>query len=75
MLFNDAASCPDFYVGHYWQVDIFIKCVSLFVSEQRDQDEVRRRFASITYSDPLYWDRPGPAGNETKTEPCLSCCM
>uniref|UniRef100_A0A671TLU3 Si:dkey-243i1.1 n=1 Tax=Sparus aurata TaxID=8175 RepID=A0A671TLU3_SPAAU len=29
---------------------------------QRDQDEVRRRFASITYSDPLYWDRPGPAG-------------
>ncbi|XP_073336831.1 protein moonraker isoform X2 [Pagrus major] len=29
---------------------------------QRDQEEVRRRFASITYSDPLYWDRPGPAG-------------
>ncbi|KAM8768271.1 protein moonraker isoform 2-T2 [Acanthopagrus schlegelii] len=29
---------------------------------QRDQDEVRRRFASVTYSDPLYWDRPGPAG-------------
>ncbi|XP_040047879.2 protein moonraker isoform X2 [Gasterosteus aculeatus] len=25
---------------------------------QRDQEEVRRRFASITYSDPLYWDRP-----------------
>ncbi|XP_074496005.1 protein moonraker isoform X2 [Sebastes fasciatus] len=29
---------------------------------QRDQDEVRRRFASITYSDPLYWDRQGAAG-------------
>ncbi|XP_036933817.1 protein moonraker isoform X6 [Acanthopagrus latus] len=29
---------------------------------QRDQDEVRRRFASVTYSDPLHWDRPGPAG-------------
>ncbi|KAL7399746.1 hypothetical protein ABVT39_000976 [Epinephelus coioides] len=29
---------------------------------QRDQEEVRRRFASITYSDPLYWDRPGTAG-------------
>ncbi|XP_053177240.1 protein moonraker isoform X2 [Scomber japonicus] len=28
---------------------------------QKDQEEVRRRFASITYSDPLYWDRPGPA--------------
>lgn len=26
---------------------------------QRDQEEVRRRFASITYSDPLYWERPG----------------
>ncbi|KAM9318094.1 protein moonraker isoform 2-T2 [Pholidichthys leucotaenia] len=25
---------------------------------QRDQDEVRRRFASIAYSDSLYWDRP-----------------
>ncbi|XP_037632323.1 protein moonraker isoform X2 [Sebastes umbrosus] len=29
---------------------------------QRDQEEVRRRFASITYSDPLYWDRQGAAG-------------
>ncbi|KAK9521055.1 hypothetical protein VZT92_020894 [Zoarces viviparus] len=28
---------------------------------QIDQEEVRRRFASITYSDPLYWDRPGAA--------------
>ncbi|XP_070762549.1 protein moonraker [Enoplosus armatus] len=28
---------------------------------QRDQEEVRRRFASITYSDPLHWDRPGGA--------------
>ncbi|XP_040901434.1 protein moonraker isoform X3 [Toxotes jaculatrix] len=33
---------------------------------QRDQEEVRRRFASITYSDPLYWDRPGPAGKKKK---------
>ncbi|KAF7666795.1 hypothetical protein LDENG_00091700 [Lucifuga dentata] len=29
---------------------------------QRDQEEVRRRFATIAYSDPLYWDRPGAAG-------------
>ncbi|XP_034404269.1 LOW QUALITY PROTEIN: protein moonraker [Cyclopterus lumpus] len=29
---------------------------------QRDQEEVRRRVTSITYSDPLYWDRPGAAG-------------
>ncbi|XP_026154737.1 protein moonraker isoform X2 [Mastacembelus armatus] len=29
---------------------------------QRDQEEVRRRFASITYSDPLFWDQPGTAG-------------
>ncbi|XP_031153444.1 protein moonraker isoform X2 [Sander lucioperca] len=29
---------------------------------QRDQEEVRRRFASITYSDPLHWDRPEAAG-------------
>ncbi|XP_060928891.1 protein moonraker [Limanda limanda] len=29
---------------------------------QKDQDEVRRRFTTITYSDPLYWDRPGAAG-------------
>ncbi|XP_053278984.1 protein moonraker [Pleuronectes platessa] len=29
---------------------------------QKDQDEVRRRYTSITYSDPLYWDRPGAAG-------------
>ncbi|KAI3354132.1 hypothetical protein L3Q82_018687, partial [Scortum barcoo] len=42
--------------------DVFMKSVSLYVSEQRDQEEVRRRFASITYSDPLYWDRPDTAG-------------
>ncbi|XP_041652640.1 protein moonraker isoform X2 [Cheilinus undulatus] len=29
---------------------------------QRDQEEVRRRFASISYSDPVYWDRPGASG-------------
>uniref|UniRef100_A0A3P8SLT9 Uncharacterized protein n=1 Tax=Amphiprion percula TaxID=161767 RepID=A0A3P8SLT9_AMPPE len=33
---------------------------------QRDQEEVRRRFASITYSDPLYWDRPGAAGSQCR---------
>ncbi|XP_036070802.1 protein moonraker isoform X2 [Oryzias melastigma] len=26
---------------------------------QRDEEEVRRRFASITYSDPLHWNREG----------------
>ncbi|XP_039642521.1 protein moonraker isoform X3 [Perca fluviatilis] len=31
---------------------------------QRDQEEVRRRFASIAYSDPLHWDRPGAAGTQ-----------
>ncbi|XP_031729499.1 protein moonraker isoform X2 [Anarrhichthys ocellatus] len=36
---------------------------------QRDQEEVRRRFASITYSDPLYWDRPGAAGPQCHA-PC-----
>nr|XP_020476387.1 protein moonraker [Monopterus albus] len=29
---------------------------------QRDQEDVRRRFTSITYSDPLYWDQPRVAG-------------
>ncbi|XP_029965277.1 protein moonraker isoform X2 [Salarias fasciatus] len=29
---------------------------------QKDQEEVRRRFASISYSDPLYRDRAGAAG-------------
>ncbi|KAM6987403.1 protein moonraker [Tautogolabrus adspersus] len=29
---------------------------------QRDQEEVRRRFATISYSDPLYWDGPGAPG-------------
>ncbi|XP_006810365.1 protein moonraker-like [Neolamprologus brichardi] len=32
---------------------------------QRDQEEVRRRFASITYSDPLYLKQPGPAGSQS----------
>lgn len=35
---------------------------TLCASEQKDEEEVRRRIASITYSDPLYWDRPGPSG-------------
>lgn len=37
--------------------DMFIR-----VSEQRDQEEVRRRFASISYSDPLHWDQPETTG-------------
>lgn len=38
---------------------------------QRDQEEVRRRFATITYSDPLYWDRPaaGPHGRAPGSRP------
>ncbi|KAM4566420.1 protein moonraker isoform 3-T3 [Odontesthes bonariensis] len=31
---------------------------------QRYEEEVRRRFACITYSDPLYWDRPGATGSQ-----------
>ncbi|KAM6933305.1 protein moonraker [Xenentodon cancila] len=31
---------------------------------QRDEEEVRRRFASITYSDPLFWDRPGVTASQ-----------
>ncbi|XP_028321430.1 protein moonraker isoform X2 [Gouania willdenowi] len=31
---------------------------------QRDQEEVRRRFASINYSDPFYRDRAGVAGSQ-----------
>nr|XP_054598550.1 protein moonraker isoform X8 [Nothobranchius furzeri] len=31
---------------------------------QREEEEVRRRFASITYSDPLFWERPGAEGSQ-----------
>ncbi|KAK5868820.1 hypothetical protein PBY51_009797 [Eleginops maclovinus] len=31
---------------------------------QRDQEDVRRRIASITYSDPLHWDPPSAAGHQ-----------
>ncbi|XP_039985982.1 protein moonraker isoform X2 [Xiphias gladius] len=31
---------------------------------QKDQEEVRRRFASITYSDSIYCDEPGAAGTQ-----------
>uniref|UniRef100_A0A1A7XUC9 KIAA0753 n=2 Tax=Iconisemion striatum TaxID=60296 RepID=A0A1A7XUC9_9TELE len=31
---------------------------------QKDEEDVRRRFASITYSDPLFWERPGAAGSQ-----------
>ncbi|KAM3875116.1 protein moonraker [Diretmus argenteus] len=34
---------------------------------QKDQEEVRRRFATITYSDPLYWDRQDAAGPRCHT--------
>ncbi|XP_038550629.1 protein moonraker-like isoform X2 [Micropterus salmoides] len=36
---------------------------------QRDQEEVRRRFASITYSDPLDWDQPGPQCHASGSRP------
>ncbi|XP_071352895.1 protein moonraker isoform X3 [Trachinotus anak] len=38
---------------------------------QRDQEEVRRRFASITYSDPLYWDQSvaGPQSHAPGSRP------
>lgn len=36
--------------------------VFLCLSGQRDEEELRRRVASITYSDPLYWDQPAAAG-------------
>lgn len=74
VLFTDAVSSPDHYIQPVCfttaRLDcMFLKCVSLIcVSEQKDQEEVRRRFASITYSDPLYWDQPGAAG-KTKDEP------
>lgn len=32
------------------------------VSGQREEDEVRRRCASIMYSDPLFWDAPAATG-------------
>lgn len=32
------------------------------VCEQREQDEVRRRCASIMYSDPLFWNTAGATG-------------
>uniref|UniRef100_A0A3B3UR09 KIAA0753 ortholog n=1 Tax=Poecilia latipinna TaxID=48699 RepID=A0A3B3UR09_9TELE len=31
---------------------------------QREEEEVRRRFASIAYSDPLYWDRSRTTGSQ-----------
>ncbi|XP_011606843.2 protein moonraker [Takifugu rubripes] len=34
---------------------------------QREQDEVRRRCASIMYSDPLFWDAPGGTGAQSRT--------
>lgn len=47
-----------------WQVCLYDVFLCVCVSEQKDQDEVRRRFASITYSDPLYWDRPDAAAGK-----------
>ncbi|XP_053729802.1 protein moonraker isoform X1 [Synchiropus splendidus] len=34
----------------------------LCCTRKRDQEEVRRRFASITYSDPQHWSQTGGAG-------------
>ncbi|KAK1900238.1 Protein moonraker [Dissostichus eleginoides] len=34
---------------------------------QKDQEEVRRRIASIAYSDPLHWDQPSAAGGDNAT--------
>ncbi|XP_041851266.1 protein moonraker [Melanotaenia boesemani] len=31
---------------------------------QRYEEEVRRKFASITYSDPLYWEQPRTTGSQ-----------
>lgn len=36
--------------------------ICFLVSEQREQDEVRRRCASIMYSDPLFSDAAGATG-------------
>ncbi|KAM4589494.1 protein moonraker isoform 2-T2 [Fundulus diaphanus] len=33
---------------------------------QRDEEEVRRRFASIVYSDPLHWDRSRTTGSRAQ---------
>lgn len=57
MMFSDAGSA--FSTG---RDNEFVKFDSLFVSEQKDQEEMRRRFASITYSDPLQWAPPRAEG-------------
>ncbi|XP_042564611.1 protein moonraker isoform X1 [Clupea harengus] len=37
---------------------------------EKDQDAVRRRFACITYSDPLYWDKPeAESGDQRRSRP------
>lgn len=72
VMFTDAVSglVPDLQPlerGSLLQIIItFLKRVFLFVSDQRDQEEVRRRFASISYSDSFNWDRPQAAGNQKK---------
>lgn len=33
---------------------------------QREEEEVRRRFTSITYSDPLYWERSRTTGSQSQ---------
>ncbi|KAM9801684.1 protein moonraker [Neosynchiropus ocellatus] len=41
-------------------------------TRKRDQEEVRRRFASITYSDPLHWSQTGGAGRFGSGPPPVS---
>lgn len=70
-LHTDAFSRLDYTVQFVWQGSLSVGCcvyriwfsVCLW---QRDQEEVRRRFASITYSDPLYLKQPGPAGKKKR---------
>lgn len=48
-------------VVDYRQVgELVLRCFR--VSGQREEDEVRRRCASIMYSDPLFWDTPAETG-------------
>lgn len=73
-LHTDAFSRLDYTVQFVWQRSLSVGCcvyriwfsVCLW---QRDQEEVRRRFASIAYSDPLYLKQPGPAGKKKKKKP------
>lgn len=50
----------------------------LLACGQREEEEVRRRCASIMYSDPLFWDKAGATGKtkpdcSKKSFPVVSC--